>query len=156
MQLYYPDDTRHRQRRVCTEACKDLNWWAKVLALTPERSILKADRQQISLWSDAAGTKGLGAFYIQLPEPATLNPGPAHSALLPPQPQPGMAFAISLPRYITRTSEHINTKEMRVPEQALLHWGKRWRGMKVVMNTDNKAVAYGMENRTIRGGSMKV
>jgi len=67
-----------------------------------------------------------------------------------------MAFAISLPRYITRTSEHINTKEMRAVEQALLHWGNKWREMKVVMHTDNKAVVYGMENRTIRGGSMKV
>ena len=100
--------------------------------------------------------KGTRRIYAQLSEPATPNLGPGRSAVVAPQPQPGMAFAISLPRYITRTSEYINTKEMRAVGQALLHWGNKWREMKVVMHTDNKAVVYGMENRTIRGGSMKV
>jgi len=64
MQLHYPDNMRHRRWRISSEARKDLHWWEKVLTLTPERSILKADRQEISLWSDAAGTKGLGASML--------------------------------------------------------------------------------------------
>ena len=37
---------------------------------------------------------------------------------------PGCAFSISLPRYLNKNNEHINTQEMRAVEQALLHWGK--------------------------------
>jgi len=45
---------------------------------------------------------------------------------------------------------------MRAVEQALLYWGKSWRGKKVVMHIDNRAVAYAVENRTMRGASMTV
>ena len=45
---------------------------------------------------------------------------------------------------------------MRAVEEALLHWGKKWQGRKVIVHTDNRAVAYGIANHTIRGGSMVV
>ena len=45
---------------------------------------------------------------------------------------------------------------MRAVEQALLHWGKTWRGAKVLMNIDNRAVAYTITNQTIRGVTMSV
>jgi len=41
-------------------------------------------------------------------------------------------------------------------EQALLHWGHKWRGKRIIMHIDNRAVAYAIENRTIRGVSMNV
>lgn len=101
------------------------------------------------MWSDTSDTKGLWAYYILGgdKEPRVRSPqtvvAPSYN------PMPGMAFSISLPRYITRICEHINTKEMRAVEQALLHWGKKWQGKKVIIYTDNRAVAYGIANGTI-------
>ena len=45
---------------------------------------------------------------------------------------------------------------MRAVEQALLHWGKGWRGAKVIMHIDNWAVAYAITNQTIHGAMMSV
>jgi len=38
----------------------------------------------------------------------------------------------------------------------MLHWASHWKGRKVVMNIDNRAVVYALENRTIRRASMGV
>ena len=144
MQLYFPTDQKYYRRRISREAHKDLIWWLKVLTIAPERSIKEESRETIAMWSDAAGTKGLGAFYVEKHTQAD------------PQPDPGSAFAIPLPPYIARTKEHINTKEMRVVEQAILHWGARWKGKRVICHMDNRAVFHGLENRTIRGATMDV
>jgi len=117
----------------------DLTWWSKALLLPPERSIENTRRDVIQAWSDAAGTKGLGGYYI--------SPNQA-------QPEPGAAFSIPIPYSIARGKEHINTQEMRAVEQVLLHWGKNWKGMRVQIHVDNKAVAHEVSNSTIRGGSM--
>jgi len=45
---------------------------------------------------------------------------------------------------------------MRAVEQALLHWGKIWKGKRVICNVDNRAVFDGLENRTIRGTTINV
>lgn len=159
MQLFFPPRSRHHyQRRISREAHKDLNWWHKLLELGPERSIQKAERETIYLWTDAAGSKGLGAFYTysQLAKPGEKSSGAAPAGRTRPHPLPGMAFSINLPRHLRRTREHINTKEMRAVEQALLYWGQAWRRKRIVMHIDNRAVAYAIENRTIRGESMNV
>ena len=57
---------------------------------------------------------------------------------------------------MTKTTEHVNTKQMRAVEQALLHWGKSWTGCKVSIHSDNHAVAYRITYCTIRGGLMNV
>ena len=98
-------------------------------------------RDIVTLWSDAAGTKGLGAFY-------TSGSGQ--------QPEPDAAFSTSLPSYIARAREHINTKEMRAVEQPLLYWRRQWRGSKIIMHVDNRAVAHGLEKQIIRGAPMDV
>ena len=72
------------------------------------------------------------------------------------KPHKGSAFSIALPRFLLRLNEHINTKELRAVEQALLYWGKLWTGTKVVMHIDNRAVVFGLENMTMRGISMDV
>ena len=156
MQLYFPTQNTKCRRRILRDARKDLTWWLKVLNIQPERSIIRQARTLVSLWTDASGTKGLGAYYtIGQEEPLAGNSSSPNNPIFT-QPIPGRAFSITLPRYITRTSEHINTKEMRAVEQALLHWGMKWEGMKVIIYTDNRAVSYGIANRTIRGGSMSV
>jgi len=52
----------------------------------------------------------------------------------------------------------MNTKEIRVVEQALLYWGNRcqWRGTKVIRHIDNQAVLHALHNQTIWGASMNV
>jgi len=141
MELYFPQGSKDRRRRISSEAHKDLAWWSQILSESPERSIRTRDRNIIRTWTDAASKKGLGGYFLQ--EGETI-------------PQPGAAFSIRLPRHLGRTKEHINTQEMRAVEQALLYWGKSWRGKKVIMYIDNRAVAYADENRTIRGASMTV
>ena len=111
------------------------------------------------MWSDAAGTKGLGAFYIDntlnLTHPYNDKPHPQSSSIHLGS-SPGSAFSITLPISVTRAREHINTKEMRAVEQALLHWGREWKGERVIGHVDNWAVFHSFENRTIRGNSMDV
>ena len=75
---------------------------------------------------------------------------------MPVHPKPGSAFSIALPLSLTHANEHINMKEMRAVEQALLHCGPRWKGRRVICHVDNCAVFHALENRTIRGASMEV
>jgi len=156
IQLYFPTEWRRKWSRISSEAHKDLAWWLGALKLEPERAILRQRRRIVTMWSDASGSKGVGAYYIWRTDKRPGDRSPTASALSLHKLMPDMACSISLPRYIIRTSEPIKTKEIRAVEQALLHWGKNWQGKKVIMHTDNRAVAYGIANRTIRGESMTV
>jgi len=64
MQLYILTERTYYRRRISSEAQRGLTWWQKVLARAAERSIRKESRETISIYSDAAGTKGLGAVSI--------------------------------------------------------------------------------------------
>jgi len=141
MEVYFPAGNPHHRRRISAEAKRDLVWWSKALSEAPERSIAGTKRKIIRVWSDAASTNGLGAFY--------LSPNQD-------KPDPDAAFCIPLPRSLATAREHINTTEMRAVEQVLLHWGSKWRGKILVMHIDNKAVVHALKNQTIRGGSMHV
>ena len=110
----------------------------------------------MALWSDTSGTKGLSAFCTR---PKRAERGGKSSPNSNPKtrvPVAGHAFSISLPCYFNKNNEHINTNEMWAVEQALLHRGKDWRGCQVIMHIDNRAVAYGISNRTIRSATMRV
>ena len=155
MQLYIPPLKKNYRRRISREARKNLLWWQRALTTAPERSVKKEARDTIAIWSDAASTKGLGAFYIDN-KPNLDSSSPKTQTTAIPQPKPGAAFSIALSRNLVQAKEHINTKEMRAVEQALLHWGSEWRGKKVVFHVDNRAVFHAIENRTIRGLSMDV
>ena len=77
------------------------------------------------LWSDAAGTKGLVAFYVDNRPDNTEGVKPRRGKELPRKPQTNEVFSILLPRYLRKANEHINTKEIRAVQQALLYWGNR-------------------------------
>lgn len=147
---------RQFRLRISKEARLDLKWWNSLLALAPERSIQKIKRHNIYLWSDASRTKGPGAYFTTADRARTEVGTSQGSSIAVSHPIPGAAFSISLPRFINRNNEHINTKEMRAVEQALLHWGKSCRGVKVIMHIDNRAVAYAITNQTIRGATRSV
>lgn len=118
MELYFPIGGRHQKRRVSSEAQNDLAWWNAVLEQPPQRSIKLRIRETISTWTDAASTKGLSAFFTSERHPS---------------PQPDSAFCLALPSHLLRKQEHINTQEMRAVEQALLYWGRRWKGKRVIV-----------------------
>ena len=128
MQLHFTTERTHFRRRISREAHKDLRWWSRVLARAPEQSILKQIRSTISMWSDVARTKGLGALYIDnnlnRTHPYNDKPYPQSSSIHP-GPNSGSAFSITLPTSVTRAREHINSKEMRAVEQGLLRWGQK-------------------------------
>ena len=69
MELYYPPGIWYTKRRVSPEAQKDLDWWANTLSHVPARSMALKTLDVIYAWSDAASTKGLGAFYTSLMQP---------------------------------------------------------------------------------------
>ena len=156
MQIYFPARGGQHRRRISSEASKDLRWWLVALAIEPEQSIKRRDRETISLWSDAAGRKRLGTFYMDSSQNKGGGGKPDTRQNFCPTPLPSAAFSIPLPPYLRRMNEHINTKEIRAVEQALLYWGKQWQGKKVIMHIDNRAVVHGLENQTIRGSSMDV
>lgn len=140
MELFFPPGDGNQRRRISSEGWRDLAWWAEVLSGTPERSITTRDRETILAWTDAASSKGLGAFYISTTQPTV---------------QPSSAFSLALPTTLTQAKHHINYLEMQAVEQTILYWGHAWYGKKVVIHIDNRAVAYGLANGTMRGTSME-
>jgi len=73
------------------------------------------------IWSDAAATKALGAFYIDKRLGHRLGASPSHCRTPWEQPYPKAAFSIPLPEFLRRKREHINTMEMRAVKEALLY-----------------------------------
>ena len=106
-----------------------------------KRSIAVQVRQTISVWSDSSSTKGLGIIYI------------SHSQ---PRSQSYSAFAIPISSNPSLRNENINSQEMRAVEQALLYWGPRWKGKRVLLHKDNHRVVYGIANGTTCGGPVQV
>ena len=80
------------------QASKKLKWWLAALAMEPELSINRRDRETISLWSEAAGRKGLGAFYINCSQSTGDGEKQDTRQNIGPTPLPGAAFSIPLPR----------------------------------------------------------
>jgi len=140
MELYFsPQAAKYYKRRISSEAHNDLAWWSEALRHPPERSITTRRLEVIRAWSDAASTQGLGGYYLGQSQVHTV---------------PDSAFSIPIPLSIAKGREHINTQEMRAVEQVLLHWASKWKGKALVMHVNNRAVAQGIANRTIRGASM--
>ena len=145
--LFFPKES-HICRHISPEARKDLAWWRDLLGTNcdVERLFLHEARKQFSMSTDAAGTQGIGGFYI------TGDCQNYHTDQIPAT----QAFMLALPRYMYSKQEHINTKEMRAVEQGLLRWGRHWRGAKVSLYIDNQAVVQGISNQSIRGNTMGV
>ena len=147
LELFFPAG-KYARRRISTEAHKDLTWWKDLLStnMEVERLFLPMARKVFAMWTDAAGTKGIGGYYI----PGNSRENERQRLCLT------WAFALALPRHIENKREHIHTKEMRAVEQGLLHWGRLWKGARVSMHIDNRGVVYGIENQSIRGSTMEV
>ena len=64
MELYFPSRSISYRRGISQEARRNLTWWSKVLANSPERSIMPRERNEVATWSDAASTKGQGVYFL--------------------------------------------------------------------------------------------
>jgi len=131
----------HQKQRISGEARTGIAWWTNVLQHPPNRSITATMHDVIYAWSDAPSTTCLGGFY--------LDQSQAH-------PEQGSAFIIPIPHSLAIGREHFNTQERQVVEQVPLHWGSLWKGKSLLIHVNNKAVAHGISNMTIRGASMQV
>ena len=151
LQLFFPA-ARFALRRISAEAQRDLSWWRNLLSSTGdiERVFMPQARKNFAMWTDAAGLKGLGGYFIANPDKC--GTAAHHPGLI----QPEEAFMVALPRHIDQRQEHINTKEMRAVEQGILRWRHIWRGARVSLYIDNRAVVHGIANQSIRGNTMQV
>ena len=101
MQLYFPTQNTKCRQRILSDARKDLTWWLKILNIQPEQSILRQATTVVSLWTDASGTKGLGAYYTMGQEEPLAGNSQSPNNPTSTQPMPGRPFSFTLPLYIT-------------------------------------------------------
>ena len=66
LQIYFPVQSHPAGDAYQKRCRKDLRWWQSILAGVSERSIRKEHRERVHLRSDAAGSKGLGAYYVDM------------------------------------------------------------------------------------------
>jgi len=71
LQIYFPAQSPPCRRGISREAQKDLRWWKGIHAGAQERSIRKELRERVYLWSNVAGSKGLGAYYVDMRQAST-------------------------------------------------------------------------------------
>jgi len=70
MELHFPPGMGDHKGRLSSEARKDLLWGTETLSTAPEGSIALQFHEMILTWSDAASTKGLGAYYTSESQPS--------------------------------------------------------------------------------------
>ena len=143
---------KHTRRRIPAPMRADLRWWAEILPKHTGVRVIQKQRQQRFIWSDAAGTKGIGGFM--------LPPG-----IIPPMEPPLTADMLALvwpehcfagnvqPRY---KDAHINVKEMLAIRFALKKWSAELSNCSLLIHCDNSAVVGGIRQKTSRGELMTV
>ena len=120
---------RYRRSRLNSSARADLRWWQLFLSHWSSISLVQLSRRQFDVSTDASGLKGIGGLYD------------------------GRIFASRVPSHHQR--KHINWKEMFAVLHALILWHKEWIHGSVDVACDNTAVVNGINNRSIRGPSIR-
>jgi hypothetical protein len=115
----------------------DLEWWQEFLPQWNGVRLLQRTREQAYLWTDAAGTKGIGGYFL-------LDP-----ALLPHSAQ---VFSRMVPQ--RHKNKHINYKEMFAILQALQLWLPTFAGRQLHVHCDNEAVVAFLRKQTIKGNAI--
>ena len=100
MQLYFPVGKSRHRGRISGQGILDLRWWLDALERKSERSIQKPEREVISLWTDAASTRVLGGYYIDVRKTASAVNNTWTTVHTPNKPHPGTAFSLSLLRHL--------------------------------------------------------
>jgi hypothetical protein len=132
----------HHPRRVTSSMRADLRWWLAFLPQWDGITLIRPSRRIFWVWTDAAGTKGLGGYYLEDPDEALRNVTPTR------------AFSARVPRH--HRHKHINTKEMLAVHKAIELWGTPGplSGGRLILYIDNTAVVGGLAKRSIKGEAM--
>jgi hypothetical protein len=88
----------HHPRPITPQMKGDLRWWLAFLPQWSGISIIRPTREEVFIWTDAAGRKGIGGYLLRVMDE------PLH--LL----EPRHAFSARIPRHYR--DKHINAKEM--------------------------------------------
>ena len=130
-------------RRIPQSVRKDLRWWRELLRGHSGIRIIHPCRRRWFLWTDAAGTEGIGGFIL---------PGDG-----PQQPSYHEVTQFFSARVLySQRNEHINVKEMIAVFVAFKRWAPQLVRAQLRIFCDNTAVVSGLRRRTSRGRLMAV
>ena len=142
-QRFPPGGGKGVLRRIPTAARKDLKWWQDLLPHHNGILIIQPSRRWWRLWTDAAGTKGIGGFIL-----------PGEGPHLPNHQEVTEFFSARV--LFSQRNEHINVKEMIAVLVALRTWAPQLAGCHLQLFCDNTAVVSGLRRKTSRGRLMTV
>jgi hypothetical protein len=121
----------HAVTRISAAAKQDLRWWSILLPQwSGIRLISPKPRNQIHLYTDASGAKGIGAWWSSFPVSARV------------------------PR--AHRSRLIDWKEAYAVLFAFAKWSPQWRGSLVVVHCDNRIVVSALNSRSVRGPAIDI
>jgi hypothetical protein len=133
----------HHPRPITPQMKEDLRWWLAFLPQWSGISIIRPTREEVFIWTDAAGRKGIGGYLLRaMDEPLHLL-------------EPRYAFSARIPRHYR--DKHINAKEMMAALKAIELWGPQpqlLEGKRLFLFIDNTAVVGGLTKHSIRGEAM--
>jgi hypothetical protein len=125
----------------------DIKWWLKLLPAHSGIRLISPTRPTYTMWTDAAGTKGIGAFISSGHHGAI-----PHAAVFQSLKQDDI---LSSRLRFKQRDEHINIKEMLAILAAFRRWGKSITGHEVYLYCDNTAVVCALRRKTTRGRLMQ-
>jgi hypothetical protein len=131
----------HQHRPVTPQMKEDLRWWLAFLPQWSGVSIIRPTREEVFIWTDAAGKKGIGGYLLEAMDNPLTSLRPEH------------AFSARIPRHFRK--KHINAKEMMAALKAIELWGPQvLEGKRLYLFIDNSAVVGGLTKHSIRGEAM--
>jgi hypothetical protein len=126
----------------------DIKWWLAVLPNHSGIRVINPTPPECTMWTDAAGTKGIGGFWLAGSHPPI--PTEKDYAML----NDKSSFTGRL--RFRQKDEHINVKEMLAVYRGLKLWRDSLQGTRVTLYCDNTAVVSALRRGTTRGRLMTV
>lgn len=120
---------------ISDEARQELEWWKNVLPTSPHIKVFPSNRKTIEVFTNASAFKGMGGYYLK--DKQALVSLPVEQHFMRPHAESNVREKDPFPR------------EMLAVEEALNMWGSVFRGFRVVFNTSNQGVAYGLLNHAV-------
>ncbi|KAJ3534181.1 hypothetical protein NMY22_g7033 [Coprinellus aureogranulatus] len=111
------------KRRITGMARKDLEWWSSFAVSWNGIRFISPERETMHIYTDAAGTKGLGGHFGNC------------------------WYSERCPRRYRH--EHIQVKEMLAVLHAVLRWGNELRRKHVIFHVDNEAIVSAINKLSI-------
>lgn len=123
----------------------DLRWWRDFLPQWNGITLIHKNRPTKYLWTDASGTKGQGAYFMNTPIEDSDHW----------QCRVDWKQAFSKPLSRHHRHKDINYLEMHTVLLALQRWGAHFAHCRLIIHTDNTTVSNGLRRRSVRGDSME-